>query len=66
MVTSKSLGWLPSVGSWLHSGKNSRVSPSKEKEGLFRKEAHSVERIQAILEGKRGPRGPRVWGCQFL
>ena len=31
----------PSVGSWLHAGKNSRVSHSKVKEGLFR-EIHTL------------------------
>ena len=35
-VSGESLGWLPSVGSWLHAGKNSRASHSKVKEGLFR------------------------------
>ena len=42
-VTSEFLGWLPSVGSWLHKGKNSIASLSKVKEGLFRKEAYSTE-----------------------
>ena len=40
MVTSQvlgeSLGWPPSVSSWLHAGKNSRVSHSTVKEGLFK------------------------------
>ena len=35
-VSGKSLGQPPSVGSWLHTGKNSRASHSKVKEGLFR------------------------------
>ena len=34
-VSDKSLGELPNVGSWPHTGKNSRVSHSKVKEGLF-------------------------------
>ena len=37
-VTFESLGWPPSVGYWLHAGKNSRVSHSKVKEGLFREQ----------------------------
>lgn len=39
IVTSQvleSLGWLPSMGSWLLAGQNSRKSHSKEKESLFR------------------------------
>ena len=35
-VTSKSLGQPPSVGSWLYTRKNSSLSHSKVKEGLFR------------------------------
>ena len=35
-VSGESLGQLPSVGSWLHAGKNSRASHSKVKEGLCR------------------------------
>ena len=34
-VSDKSLGGLPNVGSWPHTGKNSRVSHRKVKEGLF-------------------------------
>jgi len=34
-VSNKSLGGLPNVGSWPHTGKNSRVSHSKVKEGLL-------------------------------
>ena len=41
-VSAESLGWLPSVGSWLPAGKNSRVSYSKVKEGLFR-ELHTPQ-----------------------
>ena len=63
---SESMGWLPIVGCWLCIGKNSRVSHSKVKEGLFREETHSTDRGRAVLEGKRGKRGPLVWGCQFL
>ena len=66
IVTSKSPGWLPSVGAWLHSGNNSGVSPSKEKAGLFRKEAHSMERVQATLEGKRGTRSAGVGLSVFI
>ena len=39
-VSGESLGRPPSVGSWLHAGKNSRASQSKE--GLLR-EIHSAE-----------------------
>ena len=42
-VKAKFLGWLPSVG-WLHAGKNSRVSHSREKEDLFREETHFINR----------------------
>jgi len=65
MVTSQvmSLGWLPSVGSWLHTGEDSRVSHSKVKEGLFREETHSIHRVLAISEGKRGT---RVWGLSVF
>ena len=35
-VTYKSLGQPSSVGSWLYTGKNSSLSHSKVKEGLFR------------------------------
>ena len=58
-VMSKSLGQPPSVGFWLHTGKNSTASHSKEKEGQFMKEAHSIDRVWAILEGKR-PQGMRL------
>ena len=34
-VSDKSLGGRPNVGSWPHTGKNSRVSHRKVKEGLF-------------------------------
>jgi len=65
MVTSQvmSLGRLPSVGSWLHTGEDSRVSHSKVKEGLFREETHSIHRVLAISEGKRGT---RVWGLSVF
>lgn len=36
-VTSESLGWPPSVGSWLHAGRNSRANHSQVKEGLGQK-----------------------------
>ena len=64
-VTSEPLRWSPSVGSWLYPEKNSRVSHSRVKEGLFREETHSIDRVWAISEGKRGRKGPRLWGCQF-
>ena len=60
---SETLGWLPSVGSWLRTGENSRVSHSKVKEVLLTEETHSTGRVQAILEDKRGS---RVRGGQFL
>ena len=65
MVTSQvmSLGWLPSVGSWLHTGEDSRGSHSKVKEGLFREETHSIRRALAISEGKRGT---RVWALSVF
>ena len=53
-VSGKSLGWLPSLGSWLLAGKNSRTSHSKEKEGLFGGDTHSADRMWAISEDKRG------------
>ena len=43
-ITAKVLGQLPSTGSWLHAGKNSRVSRGREKEGLFREETHFINR----------------------
>ena len=56
-VTSESLGQPPSVGFWLLTGKNSRAKHSEVKEGLLREETHSIDRVSAILEGKRGPIG---------
>ena len=41
-VSGESQGWPPSMGSWVCAGKNSRVSHSKEKEGLFR-EIHTLK-----------------------
>ena len=35
-VMAESLGLLPSMGSWLHIGKNSSENFTKVKEGLFR------------------------------
>ena len=55
-VTSKPLGWPPSVAFWLLAGKNARANHSKGREGLFRKETHSIDRVWAISEGKRGTR----------
>ena len=61
-VTSRPLGQLLRVSSWLCTGKNSRVSHSKVKEDLFR-EKHTPQ-------AERGPplnaRGLRVWGRQLL
>ena len=65
-VTSEPLGWSPSVDSWLCPGKNSRVSHSKVKEGLFREETYSIDRVWAVSEGKRGRRGPRVMGLSVF
>ena len=64
MVTSQvsveCLEWLPSKGSWLHTGKNSSANHSKVKEGLLRAK-HPTE---------YGPpqkmRSTRVQGCWFL
>ena len=56
-VTSESLGQLPSVDSWFLTGKNSRAKHSEVKEGLLREETHSIGRVSATLEGKRGPIG---------
>ena len=54
-IVSESLGWPPSVGSWLCAGKNSRASHSEVKEGLFRQETHCTDRVWTISEGKRSP-----------
>ena len=62
---SESMGWLPIVGCWLRTGKNSRVSHSKVK-GLFREETYSIDRVWAVSEGKRGRRGPRVMGLSVF
>ena len=53
-VSGESLGRPPSVGSWLHAGKNSRASPSKVKAGLFR-DTHSIERMRSISESESSP-----------
>ena len=43
-VSSESLGQATKCGSWLHTGKNSRVSHSKEDEDLFRdRDIHSID-----------------------
>ena len=36
-VTAESLGWPPSVGSWLRAGRNSRANRGQVKEGSGRK-----------------------------
>ena len=40
-VMAESLEWPPNVGSWLHAGKNSRVSHGNVKEDLFKEVTHS-------------------------
>ena len=59
-VSGECLEWLPSKGSWLHTGKNSSANHSKVKEGLLRAK-HPTE---------YGPpqkmRSTRVQGCRFL
>ena len=43
-VSSESLGQATKCGSWLHTGKNSRVSHSKEDEDVFRdRDIHSID-----------------------
>ena len=65
-VTSEPLRWSPSVGSWLYPEKNSRVSHSRVKEGLFREETYCIDRVWAVSEGKRGRKGPRVMGLSVF
>ena len=65
-VTSETSGQPPSVVSWLHVVKNSKVSHTRGKEGLFRKETQSMDRVWTILEGKRGKSVPRAGHCQCL
>ena len=61
-VTSRPLGQLLRVSSWLCTGKNSRVSHSKVKDTLFReKHTPQAERGPPLNAG-----GPRVWGQQLL
>ena len=55
-VMAESLEWPPNVGSWLHAGKNSRVSHGNVKEDLFKEVTHSWMEVWPIWEGKRGPR----------
>ena len=52
-VTSESLGRPPSVDSWLCTGRNSRASRSKEKEGLFR-EKHTLKVREARNQKSQG------------
>ena len=80
MVTSqdldKFLAQLPSICSWLYTGRNSRVSHSKVKEGLFReinilhkqslgqlKKAEAMGKTHSV--GRVGPsqkmRGLKTW-----
>ena len=70
----------PSVGSWLHTGKNSRVSHSKVKEGLFREintpqtecgpsqkaRGHGRNTRRRVWAISEGKSGARVRGGQFL
>ena len=65
-ISGKFLGQPLNMGSWLHVGNNSRVSHSKVKEGLFREETYSIDRVWAVSEGKRGRRGPRVMGLSVF
>lgn len=52
-VMSKPLGWSPSVAFWLLAGKNARANCSKGREGLFRKETHSIESVGHLRRQKR-------------
>ena len=56
MVTS--LERPPSMGRWLRTGKNSRASHSKLKEGFFR-EIHSP---QTECGPPQKAKGPQIWG----
>ena len=56
LVTSQCLERLPSMGSWLPTGKNLRESDRRVKKSLFREKTHSIDRVWAILEGKSGKR----------
>ena len=56
LVTSQCLEWLPSMGSWLPTGKNLRESDKRVKKGLFREKTHSIDRVWNVLEGKSGKR----------
>ena len=70
-VTSETSGQPPSVVSWLHAVKNSKVSHTRGKEGLFRKETQflswrEMDRVWTILEVKRGKSVPGAGRCQCL
>lgn len=52
-VTSESLGWPPSVGSWLSIVKNSRASHSKAKEGLFTEETFHRQSVGRLRRQER-------------
>ena len=54
MVTSQVSDESLGLGSWLCTGKNSRTSHSKEKEGLFGGDTHSADRMWTISEDERG------------
>ena len=44
-VTSESLGWPLNVGTWLHTGRDSRASHSEVKEGQSREETRYTESV---------------------
>ena len=43
-IVSKPLGQPPSIGSWIHTGKNSRARHNEVKDGLLREEMYSIDR----------------------
>ena len=48
--------WLSSGGLSLHTGKNSRASHSKVKQGLFKAETHFIDRMCALWRRTKGSR----------
>ena len=64
MATSESLGRPPSVGSWLCAGKNSRVSHSTVKEGLFRVEVY--KNVGHLRRQERPKRQQSVGLSEFI
>ena len=61
-VMSESLGWPPSVGTWLRIGRKSRMRQGEVKNWSPGRK-HSKQRVWAILEGKCST---RIWPCQCL